>query len=161
MKGYIKLDTLRSLLKDWCWSWNSNTLPTWCKELTDWKRPWCWERLKTEGEGDDRRRDGWMASLTQWTWVWARFWVLVKDRKPGVRQSMGSQRVRHKWAAEQRKIQNCILFLVQPLFSSGLRSIKEKEGLKLRRPSWVQGPPFLSPVSCLTFRKFQRADSSS
>ena len=37
--------------KDWCWSWNSNTLATWCKELTHWKRPWCWERLEA-GEGD-------------------------------------------------------------------------------------------------------------
>ena len=56
--------------KDWCWSWNSNTLVTWCKELTHWKRPWCWERLKVWGEGDNRGWDGWMASLTQWTWVW-------------------------------------------------------------------------------------------
>jgi len=47
--------------KDWCWSWNSNTLATWWKELTHWKRPWCWERLRT-GERDDRRWDGWMAS---------------------------------------------------------------------------------------------------
>ena len=52
------------------WSWNSNTLATWCKELTHLKRPWCWERLKAGGEGDDRRWDGCMASLTQWTWVW-------------------------------------------------------------------------------------------
>ena len=48
----------------------SNTLVTWCEELTHWKRPWCWERLKMGGEGNDRRWDGWMASLTQWTWVW-------------------------------------------------------------------------------------------
>ena len=56
--------------KGWCWSWNSNTLATWCKELTPWKRPWCWERLKAGGEGNDRGWDGWMASLTRWTWVW-------------------------------------------------------------------------------------------
>ena len=56
--------------KDWCWSWSSNPLATWCEELTLWKRPWCWERLKVGGEGDDRGWDGWMASLTQWTWVW-------------------------------------------------------------------------------------------
>ena len=56
--------------KDWCWSWNSNTLATWCKELVHLKRPWCWERLGAGGEGDDRGWDGWMASLTQWTWVW-------------------------------------------------------------------------------------------
>ena len=54
---------------DWCWSWNSNTLTTWCKELTHWERSWCWERLKAGEEGDNRGWDGWMASLTQWTWV--------------------------------------------------------------------------------------------
>ena len=49
-------------LEGLCWSWNSNTLATWCEELTPWKRPWCWERLKVGGEGDDRGWDGWMAS---------------------------------------------------------------------------------------------------
>ena len=49
-------------------SWNSNTLATWCKEITHLKRPWCWERLKA-GEGNDRGWDGWMASPTRWTWV--------------------------------------------------------------------------------------------
>ena len=44
------------LWKDWCWSWNSNTCAIWCEELTHWKRPWCWERLKAGGEGNDR---GW------------------------------------------------------------------------------------------------------
>ena len=57
--------------KDWCWSWSSNTLATWCEELTHWKRSWCWERLMVGGEGDGRGWDSWMASLTQWTWVWA------------------------------------------------------------------------------------------
>ena len=50
--------------KDWCWSWNSNILATSCKELTHWKRPWCWEGLGAGGEGDDRGWDGWMASPT-------------------------------------------------------------------------------------------------
>ena len=54
--------------KDWCWTWSSNILATWCEELTHWKRPWCWERLKA-GEGNNRWWDGWMASLIQWTWV--------------------------------------------------------------------------------------------
>ena len=49
---------------------DAETLATWCEEPTHWKRPWCWERLKTGGEGDDRERDGWMASLSRWTWVW-------------------------------------------------------------------------------------------
>ena len=48
-------------LDDCCWSWNSSTLATWCEELTHWKRPWHWERLKAGGEGDDRGWDGWMA----------------------------------------------------------------------------------------------------
>ena len=66
--------------KDWGWSWNSNTLATWCKELTHWKRPWCWERLKVGTEGVDRGWDGWMASLTWWTWVWVNS-ELVMDRE--------------------------------------------------------------------------------
>ena len=53
-----------------CWGWNSNTLATWCEQLTHWKRPWCWEGLGARGEGNDRGWDGWMASLTQWTRVW-------------------------------------------------------------------------------------------
>ena len=57
-------------IKDWSWSWSSNTLAIWCKEPTHWKRPWCWERLRA-AEGGNRGWDGWMASLTQWTWVWA------------------------------------------------------------------------------------------
>ena len=52
------------------WSWNSNTLATWCEELIHWKRPWCWERLRAGEEGDDRGWDSWMASSTRWTWVW-------------------------------------------------------------------------------------------
>ena len=83
--------------KDWCWSWNSNTLATWCEELTHWKRLWCWARLKTGGEGEDRRWDGWIVSLTQWTWVWvsSRSWWWIGKR--GMLQSTGLQRVRHDW----------------------------------------------------------------
>ena len=77
--------------KDWCWSWNSNTLATWYEELTHWKRPWCWERLKVGGEGDYRRWDGWMASLTQWTWVWVNFRSCWWTGKPGVLQPWGSK----------------------------------------------------------------------
>ena len=46
-----------------------NTLATWCEELTNWKRPWCWERLEAGGEGDNRGWDGWMVSPTSWIWV--------------------------------------------------------------------------------------------
>ena len=49
------------------WSWNSNTLATWCEELNHWKRHWFWETSKAGGEGDDRGWGGWMASPTWWT----------------------------------------------------------------------------------------------
>ena len=58
-----------------------DTLATWCKELTQWKRPWCWERLRTGGEGDYRGWDGWIASPTQWKWVWVNSWSWWWDRE--------------------------------------------------------------------------------
>ena len=85
--------------KDWCWSWNSNTLATWCEELTHWKRSWCWERLRVGREGENRMR--WLDGITDsmdmslvkpGSWWWT--------GRPGVLQSMGSQRVRHDWATE-------------------------------------------------------------
>ena len=88
------------LWKDWCWSWNSNTLATRCEELTHWKIPWCWERLKVGGEGDNRGWDGWMASLTQQTWVWVNSGSWWWTGRPGVLWSMGLKRVRHGWATE-------------------------------------------------------------
>ena len=86
--------------KDWCWSWNSNTLATSCQELAHWKRPWCWEGLGAGGEGDDRGWDGWMASPTRWTWVWVNSGSWWWTGRPGVLQFMGSQRVGHDWATE-------------------------------------------------------------
>ena len=83
-----------------CWSWNSNTLATWCEELTHLKRPWCWERLKARGEGDDRGLDCWTASLIQWTWVWVNSRSWWWTGRPGVLQSMGLQRVGCDWATE-------------------------------------------------------------
>ena len=68
------------------WYWSSNTLVTWCKELTHWKRPWCWERLRAGGEGGDRGWDGWTASPTQWTWVWANSGRQWRTGRPGVLQ---------------------------------------------------------------------------
>ena len=75
----------------------SHLMITWCEELTPWKRPCCWERLKTGGEGHDRGWDGWMASPTRWIWGCA-----------SVGEGQGSlacchpwgHRVRHNWAAE-------------------------------------------------------------
>ena len=86
--------------KDWCWSWNSNTLATSWEELTHWKRLWCWEGLRAGGEGDDRGWDGWMASPTQWAWVWVDSGSWWWTGRPGVLRFMGSQRVGHDWATE-------------------------------------------------------------
>ena len=66
-----------------------NPLATWCEELIHWKRPWCWERLKAGGEGDDRGWDGWMASPTQWTWVWVNSRSWWWTRRPDLLQAMG------------------------------------------------------------------------
>ena len=93
----------QSILKEispGCWSWNSNTLATWCEELTHWKRPWCWERLKAGGEGDNRGWGGWMASLTQWTWVWVNSGSWWWTGRPGVLRFTGLQRIGHDWATE-------------------------------------------------------------
>ena len=86
--------------KDWCWSWNSNTLATWWGELTHLKRPWCWERLRAGGEGDDRGWDGCVASSTQWTWIWVDSGSWWWTGRLGMLRLMGSQRVGHNWATE-------------------------------------------------------------
>ena len=91
----------------------------WSPDAKNWligKDLVCWERLKAGGEGDDRGRDGWMASRTWWTWIWAISGSWWWTRKPGMLQSMGWQRVRHEWATElnwilkqQYKCHYCIL----------------------------------------------------
>ena len=67
---------------------------------------WCWERLKAGGEGDDRGWDSWMASPPHWTWIWASSGSWWWTGKPGVLQSMGSQRDGHDWVTELR-FSNC------------------------------------------------------
>ena len=66
-------------------------IATWCEEVTHLKRPWCWKRLKAGGEGDARGWDGWMASLTPWTWVWVNSGSWWWTGRPGVLKSMGLQ----------------------------------------------------------------------
>ena len=71
-----------------------------CEELTHWKRLWCWEGLGAGGEGDNRGWDGWMGSLTWWTWVWVNSRSWWWTGRPGVLWFMGSQRVWYNWATE-------------------------------------------------------------
>ena len=77
-----------------------NSLATWCQELTHLKRPWCWERLKVGGEGDDRGWNAWVASPTRGTWVWTSFRSSWWTGKPGILQSEGAQRFGLDWVVE-------------------------------------------------------------
>ena len=89
--------------KEWRWSRSSGILATWWEKPTHWKRPWCWERL-SEGRGGGRRGwDGWMASSSQWMWLWARSGIWGRTGKPGVLQTMGPQRGRHDWVNEEQQ----------------------------------------------------------
>ena len=102
-QAILKESVLNVHWKDWCWSWSSNPLTTWYEELTHLKRPRYWKRLKAGGEVDNRGWDGWMASPTQWIWVWvsSRSWWWTG--KSGMLQSLRSPRVRHDLAIEQQQ----------------------------------------------------------
>ena len=108
--------------KDWCWSWNSNTLAITCEELTHWKRLWCWEGLG-RGEGDDRGWDGWMASLTRWTLVWVNSGSWWWTGRPGMLWFMGSQRVRHDWLNFENL---CFICFLEMAISSLLQHLCQK-----------------------------------
>ena len=100
--------------KDWCWSWSSKTLTTWCKELTHWKRPWCWERLKAGGKGDNRGRDNWMA--------W-RFNGHELEQTPGDSEGQGSLTCCSPWGRRKS-------YMTWQLNSNG----KNKKLLTLNQP---------------------------
>ena len=81
----------------------AETLILWPPDLKNWliwKEPWCWERLRAGGEGDDRGWDGWMASLTHWTWVWVNSGSWWWTGRSGMLRFMGLQIVGHDWATE-------------------------------------------------------------
>ena len=118
-QSILKKSVLNIYWKDWCWSWNSNTSATLSEELTHWKRPWCWERLRLGGEGNNRGWDGWMASLTQWTWIWVSSGSWWWTGKPGVLWSMWSQSIRHNWT-EQHKYWSLSFAFWDDIFNSSL-----------------------------------------
>ena len=99
-QSILKEISPRCSLEGLHWSWNSNTLATWCEELTHWKRPWCWEGLGATEEGDDRGWDDWMALPTQWKWVWVDSGSWWWTGRPGVLLFMGLQRVGHDWVTK-------------------------------------------------------------
>ena len=68
--------------------------------IDSFEKTWFWERLRAGGEGDNRGWDDWMASLTQWTWVWVDSSSWWWTGRPGVLRFMGSQRVGHDWVIE-------------------------------------------------------------
>ena len=119
---------------------NSSILTTWCEELTHWKRPWCWGRLKVGGEGDDRGWDVWIAPPTQRIWVWVNSGSWWWTERPGMLQSLGWQRVGHNWVAEltdwsilkiQMEAQRCLMCyrITKALFNlpKCLQNVKQKK----------------------------------
>ena len=153
----LRKSTLNVLWKNWIWS--SNTLATWCKELTHWKRPCCWERLRAGGEGGNRGWDGWMASLTQWTWVWVSSGNWWWTGRPGLLQSMGSQRVGHDWVAElnwtgkiphaSEQLSPCITTTEPVLWSPCVPELcsTRRQATAMRSPCFtVKGSPYSLPL---------------
>ena len=139
--------------KDWYWSWNSNTLATWCKELTHLKRHWCWERVRPGGEGDGRGWDGWMASPTWWTWFG---WT------PGVGDGQGGLACCGSWGLKESdtterlnwtesrvhsvKLWRSISSIFSPLFLNYTFSARAEvrykcltTGLLEKKMSWLEG----------------------
>ena len=139
-QSILKRSVLNVHWKDWCWSWNSNTLATSCEEWTHWKRPSCWERLGAGGEGDDRGWDGCMASLTRWTWVWVNSGSWWWTGKPDMLRLMGSQRVGHDWVTELNWTEKMMLWKCFTQYaskfgklSSGHRTAKDQFSFQSQR----------------------------
>ena len=132
------------------------------KELTHWKRLWCWEGLGAGGKGDDRGWDGWMVSPTQWTWVWvnsARWWW---TGRPGVLRFVGSQRVGHDWVTELNWLNwshfsHVQLFATPWVVVRRLLSPWDSPGKNIgmgpcppsRKSSWLRDPTCVSCGSCI------------
>ena len=122
-----------------------HTLATWCKELTYWKRPWFWERLRAGGEGDNRRWDGWMASPTQWTWVWVDYRSWWWTGRSGVLWLMGLQRVEHGWATELNWNLNSRIKTIKLLKENRRKSLVRQWYVRVYAQSLQWCPTFCDP----------------
>ena len=114
----------------------------WPPDVKNWLtgRPWFWERLKAGGEGDNRGWDGWMASPTRWTCVSVNSGSCWCTGKPGVLQSMASQRVGHDWATELNWKLLSKYFLSESthsLWTQSLLSLKSNYNQELWVPFWA------------------------
>ena len=86
------------------------------RRVTHWKRLCCWEGLEARGEGDARGWDGWMSSLTRWTWVWVNSGSLWWTARPGVLRFIRSQRVGHDWATKLNWTEYSIMYMYHNFF---------------------------------------------
>ena len=142
----LKESVLNIHWKEWCWNWSSNTLATWWEELTHLKRPWCWELLKMGGEEEDRGWDGWMASLTRWTWVRASSGSWWYTGKAGVLQSMGLRS--QTWLSDSTEPKGVQHLFIMPLIFSLLVSESNRKSLflwyniELSSDFRISGPPY-------------------
>ena len=133
----------------------NNTSATSCEELTHWKRSCCWEGLGAGGEGDDRGWDGWMASLTRWTWAWVTSGSWWWTGRPGVLWFMGLQRVRHDWATELSWTELLMGFSSQEYWS-GL-PFPSPVGHILSDLSSMTRPSWVAPQAWLSFIELDKA----
>ena len=92
--------------KDWCWSWSSNSFGYLMWRADSFEKTLMLGKTEGRRRGDGRRQDGWMASLTQWAWVWTSSKRRWRTGKPGVLQAMASQRVQHAEQLDNNKEKN-------------------------------------------------------
>ena len=86
--------------KAWCWSWNPQYFGHLTHRTDSFEKTLMLGKIEGRRRKDDRRWDGWMASTTRWTWVWASSRSWWWTGRPGVLLPIGWQRVRHNWVTE-------------------------------------------------------------
>ena len=112
-QSILKEITLNILWKDWCWSWCSNTLATWCEELTYWKRPWFWETLRAGREGGQQRMR-WLDGIYIMNMSLSKLLEIVKDREAWhavVHGASNRQTQFNKWINQKCRIYKELLQL--------------------------------------------------